>query len=339
MRIINQAVKDFVVKERRACFYFDLAEIEKNFSSLAGLADKQIHFIFPVKSFNREEILLLARKHLSGFDVSNSQEMEAIRNLYGKDNILWSSSPVPWTADGLNIFMDGSHTRVTWPEGLKRSLRVRLDSSSRFGTDLATIVPGDLIKQQVTALHFHHGDETTTAMALPLAIKQIAKLVKEVDQITHINLGGSFGSLAIQDIEDIVNLARTELPHQQIIFEPGRWISRNAGLLLGRVEDINIASGKGYVTTSLSRDCHLRWHNQQFRFSFHSMSLAPTKSCTDILIGGATCHEADTIGQIQDDDLELAIGDLVAVSDVTGYSVAWNHAFNGIPAAEVIFLN
>lgn len=344
MSILNQALKDFVAKERKASFYFDLNEIDKNLSFLQGLQDEQVQFIFPVKSFSRAEVLRLANQRLSGFDVSNQPEMDLIRSIKRDHATIWSSSPILWSSGDLDIFMDGAHLGVTWPAGVKRSLRVHMDDvalhpSSRFGTSLKTLAGDGLVNNKICALHFHHGDEGTSKVVLPFVIKKIASLVKQLDQVTHINLGGSFGSLGQQEIADIVLLARQELPNKKIIFEPGRWLSRNAGFLIGKIEEINAMAGRGYITTSLSRDCHLRWHNQKFKLSFHPMNLNTPIGCSDVVVGGATCHEADTIGTIQNSNLKLSVGDLVVVSDVTGYSLAWNHSFNGIAAADVVFMN
>ncbi|MBA2542666.1 MAG: hypothetical protein H0V17_23685, partial [Deltaproteobacteria bacterium] len=53
-----------------------------------------------------------------------------------------------------------------------------------------------------------------------------------------------------------------------------------------------------------------------------------------VLLVGPTCFEDDVIGEWIVED-ELALGARVIVRHVTGYAIAWNTGFHGVPPAVV----
>ena len=53
------------------------------------------------------------------------------------------------------------------------------------------------------------------------------------------------------------------------------------------------------------------------------------------MLAGPTCFEEDVIGEWLVED-ELAVGSRVIVRNVSGYAVAWNCGFHGVPAADVV---
>jgi len=339
----NRCLKDFVAHERFACFYFDLAEIEKRARQLIQLASPQVRFIFPVKSFPNPEVLkIMAHTHM-GFDVSNQTELEQVRPFVKSGDTLWSSSPVPWNTEIPGMLMDGGHLGAPWPEKATRSLRVCFHEKkagfvSRFGVDLSELTPAMLSSAKLSALHFHQGQEPFNREGWIKAVEHIGDLVRSVPEISQINLGGGFANLTSDELGCLIELARKKIPDRLLYFEPGRWICGEAGKLLGRVTDCALFGQKAVVTSTLSRDCHLRWQRRRFEINLHPMKESEATSCTELLIGGATCHEGDSIGHLVDGRWSVARGDLIVVNGVSGYSLSWNHGFNGITAAEVQFI-
>lgn len=339
----NRAVKDFVVHQRERCFYFDISEIKKNASLLKSLEDDQIKFIFPVKSFPHASVLTMVAEVLSGFDVSNATEFNLVKDLVEEEHIIWSSSPAPWSSTHPRIIMDGAHLEAHWGTQAQRSLRVRLGElvpqhPSRFGTSLADIEGNKLQRQNVTALHFHHGQEPFNLRALEVGIEHLSLLVKQVPGITHVNLGGGFADLQEKDIRGIVVLAKKSFPAQTVVFEPGRWICGDAGLLIGKIAEINLQGRRAHATTTISRDCHLKWQRDLFEIRIQALAGSAGLLCDEVVVGGATCSENDKVGTIHQRGLKISREDLVLVRGVSGYSVAWNHSFNGIAAADVLMM-
>lgn len=329
------AVKDFVLQGRSTCFYFDLGEIEGNMKALMALGDERVKFIFPVKSFPHKEVLQIAGRYMNGFDVSNSAELDLVKPYLKSQDVVWSSSPHTWTPDIGHVVMDGAHLQAAWPKDAQRAVRVHVSTAqfhSRFGTPVDDIRQADLVREGVTALHYHHGEIPVNLPALTQGLERIAELIGDQSQITRINLGGGFSGLSHDDIEALVALARRLFSRQGIVFEPGRWLCRSAGLLLGSVTETSPRA-----VTSISRDCHLRWHREPFTLAIHAMHLGETRKFAKVEFVGASCNEGDRLGEVSAKEIALAQGDLLVVDNVTGYSLAWNHSFNGVPAADVVF--
>jgi diaminopimelate decarboxylase len=334
-RFVSFAVKDFILHARSSCFYFDLAELEAKMRALVGLGDEQVKFIFPVKSFPHKEVLQLAGHYLNGFDVSNHAELELVKPWCKSQDILWSSSPHVWTPDIDKVVMDGAHVNAAWPQEATRALRVHVPSPqlrSRFGTSVDDVKHADLEREGITALHFHHGEIPVNLSAMSHGLERIAKLLGDHGHITQVNLGGGFSGLSDGDVEALVRLARRLFRRQMIVFEPGRWLCGSAGILVGSVTETI-----PHAVTTLSRDGHLRWQREPFTIAIHPLHLGEPQKFSRIKFVGASCNEADQLGEISAKEISLAKGDLVVVNNVTGYSLAWNHSFNGVAAADVVF--
>jgi diaminopimelate decarboxylase len=60
-----------------------------------------------------------------------------------------------------------------------------------------------------------------------------------------------------------------------------------------------------------------------------------------LILSGATCHEKDQLGvfRIVHDGTTFPIkpNDPILLSNINGYSFAWNTGFNGVPKAKVRF--
>ena len=339
----NRALKHFFVAQTESCYYFHLNEIAENAQKLAAMADDQVSFIFPVKSFPHPEVLSLLAKTHRGFDVSNLHEYSLIERWLKPGDLVWSSSPSPWQPpEGRSIVMDGASLAARWPDGSPRSLRVRLTGrpggfTSRFGYPLEGLTARDLAEQQITGLHFHHGQEPYGLEKFVQAVNLMSGLVAQAPHITHINLGGGFASLQLSEIQQVVQRARQAFPKQKLIFEPGRWVCGDAGLLLGRVKQLTPEEGRLVAITSLSRECHLKWQRETFAVSFYAVGEHPAHEASQVLVGGLTCSESDRVADIRA-NVKIAEGDVVLVSGVSGYSFAWNRTFNGVPAADVVFI-
>ncbi|RLB47283.1 MAG: hypothetical protein DRI90_26500, partial [Deltaproteobacteria bacterium] len=91
---------------------------------------------------------------------------------------------------------------------------------------------------------------------------------------------------------------------------------------------------------NLSGACHLRW---SYPFPIDS-SGRPARGSGEVeaVLVGPTCCENDVIGRFAVHHPErkgpLRVGDTLLFGGISGYSLAWNIAFNGIPPARVTLL-
>jgi len=65
----------------------------------------------------------------------------------------------------------------------------------------------------------------------------------------------------------------------------------------------------------------------------------PKQGFNFIIFTGATCYERDQLGifRVKGSVLPIKPGDPILLSNINGYSFAWQTGFNGVPKAKVRF--
>lgn len=144
-----------------------------------------------------------------------------------------------------------------------------------------------------------------------------------------VDLGGSWHG--VDDLDAALAAVRAAIPAgTDLVIEPGRLFARDAGYAIGRVAAARRMADRELRVTTLSRIAHLRWSPVEL------VGRAPAPGTgMKVTFAGATCFEDDVIG----DWIVAApppVGATVAWSGVTGYSLAWNRGFSGVPAAAIV---
>ena len=130
---------------------------------------------------------------------------------------------------------------------------------------------------------------------------------------------------------DLASFIRNET--REITLEPGRFFSENFGYAFSRVNSIKDAADATYLEGSISPSISMKWIRNT-RFQVFPWGSEKMKLKNPVFYGGPTCFEGDTI-QLTDNDtssLEVSVGDYILFNHISGYSLAWNHTFNGIKA-------
>jgi diaminopimelate decarboxylase len=190
----------------------------------------------------------------------------------------------------------------------------------------------------------HNGIEEYTHFATELW--QLAQNLGVGERLRTVNFGGGLWPLSNSDLLTLFAQVRSQFPPSvHVLFEPGRRFTKGAGWALTRVRSAKtLTRTQGRSThvrvVDLSRVGHLKWSNSAPRVPLpvvnHSRSI--------LEIVGPTCYEDDLflrqcLEETQDADTLLPVGSLVLLEGVTGYSSAWNHSFNGLPQAQVVFFD
>jgi diaminopimelate decarboxylase len=117
----------------------------------------------------------------------------------------------------------------------------------------------------------------------------------------------------------------------EIIIEPGRLVSEGAGFACGTIVVVRELDDRPLYVLDLSRICHLRWSQVEL------VAQAPHPGeGRRALFVGPTCFEDDVVGEWTVTPAHLHIRGRVVLRGVSGYAVAWNTSFGGVPAAEVV---
>lgn len=341
---------------------FSAARLEQNVRDLAGAARAAgITTLFALKSFPHPEVRALVAAHLDGFDAASAEEVrDAGASGSGAGaGVLSIADPSGRAAESAagwrgRLIVSCETVEQVEAAPVRAEIAIRISASiagrdpavgavldgsghrrSRFGqlglgTDRAQ-VPAMVRAAggRPIGLHVHHGQVTATSAERFIATARAVLAYAEVTP-QFLDLGGAWHG--ITDLSRAFAELRAALPAEiELIVEPGRLVTAGAGFARGTVLVARELEDRPLRVLDLSRICHLRWSQVEL------VSAAPHPGeGRRALFVGPTCYEDDVIGEWSITPAQLPAGAPVVLRGVTGYAVAWNTSFGGVPAAEVV---
>ncbi|PAU86824.1 diaminopimelate decarboxylase [Pseudomonas sp. WN033] len=221
---------------------------------------------------------------------------------------------------------------------------------NKFGIDIAKAPEvyrraADLPNIDVCGVDCHIGsqltDDTPFLDALDRLLALIDQLAADGIRIRHLDLGGGLG-VTYRDEQpptpgDYLAKVRAQLKGRELtlLFEPGRSIVANAGVLLTRVNLLKPTEHKDFAIIDAAM-------NDLIRPALYSawMGIDPVKPRNDVParswdIVGPVCETGDFLGKER--ELALAEGDLLAVRSAGAYGFVMSSNYNTRPrAAELL---
>ncbi|WP_333608439.1 diaminopimelate decarboxylase [Arsukibacterium sp.] len=223
--------------------------------------------------------------------------------------------------------------------------------ANKFGVDI--LLAPQIYRQAASMSHIelvgvdcHIGSQLTETQPFLDALEKLLALIEQLAAegivLKHIDIGGGLGVTYDKEqppepsayIQQVV--ARLEAyPHLELIMEPGRAISANAGVLLTQVEYLKPGQEKNFAIVDAAMNDLLRpalygaWQN--------IVPVERQPDATPILydVVGPVCETGDFLGK--DRLLALAEGDLLAVRSAGAYGFTMSSNYNSRPrAAEVM---
>ena len=197
---------------------------------------------------------------------------------------------------------------------------------------------------RVHGIDCHIGSQLTEIPPFVAALQKLLGLVDQLAadgiQISHIDIGGGLG-IRYRDetpppVADYINALGACLGKraQKILFEPGRSLVGNTGVLLTRVEYLKHGANRNFAVVDAAMNDLMRpalydaWHDIR--------PVSPRQSATRRYeIVGPVCESGDFLGR--DRELNLAEGDLLAIMSAGAYGMSMSSNYNTRPrAAEVM---
>lgn len=186
-------------------------------------------------------------------------------------------------------------------------------------------------------------DPAPAAEAAAKILGLVDALAAEGIRLHHLDLGGGMGirykdetvPTAVEYLAPM--LAVVAGRKEQLLFEPGRSLVGNAGLLLTRVELLKHGEEKNFAVVDaamndLARPALYDAYHEMKKVGSGGTAPAATK-CYEIV--GPICESGDFLGH--DRDLALSPGDLLAILSAGAYGMAMSSNYNTRPrAAEVM---
>ncbi len=199
----------------------------------------------------------------------------------------------------------------------------------------------------IIGIDFHIGSQITSILPFIDSIKSIKSLVsdlkKENINITHIDVGGGLG--ISYEGEDIVRKADyiKEITDSlrdlnvNILFEPGRSVIGDCGLLVTQIQYIKESESKNFMIVDASMSELIR---PPLYNAFHKITpiLKRDKSHKKYDIVGPVCESADFLGKER--SMNSEVYDLLVVEDVGAYGFVLSSNYNTRPKpSEYIITN
>ncbi len=199
----------------------------------------------------------------------------------------------------------------------------------------------------IVGVDCHIGSQLTTTEPFMDALARLLKLIDQLDaeldiQLKHMDLGGGIGVCYTDEvppsIHDYIQAVREKIAGRNLalVFEPGRSIAANAGIMLTQVEFLKITDDKNFAIIDGAM-------NDLIRPALYSayMEIIPVQLSDDDSqaaqwdLVGPVCETGDFLGK--DRKLTLKAGDLLAVCSAGAYGFTMSSNYNSRNrAAEVM---
>ncbi|MDD1021308.1 diaminopimelate decarboxylase [Pseudomonas sp. TNT2022 ID1048] len=295
-----------------------------------GQADK---IVFSGVGKTRDDMRRALEVGVHCFNVESAEELERLQLVAAE---LGVRAPISLR---VNPDVDaGTHPYIS--TGLKEN---------KFGIDIATaedvyIRAAQLPNLDIVGVDCHIGSQLTTLAPFIDALDRLLDLVDRLGEcgiyLRHIDLGGGLG-VRYRDEEpplaaDYIRAVRERLDGRDLalVFEPGRFIVANAGVLLTRVEYLKHTEHKDFAIVDGAMNDLIRPALYQ---AWMDVSAVQPRDAEPRIydIVGPICETGDFLAKER--HLALAEGDLLAVHSAGAYGFVMSSNYNTRGrAAEVL---
>ncbi len=218
-------------------------------------------------------------------------------------------------------------------------------AESKFGMDLDTARSvfsrrSHFSSLSLCGLHVHIGSQIVTGRPFVEAFWKVLKFIEELEEegikIEYLNLGGGLGVIySNENPQTADQFARQILPlfkgrNYRLIFEPGRFISANAGILVGRVLYIKQTKHKNFAIVDAGMNDLIRptlygAHHEVWPLVKKDQAV---KWMYDVV--GPICESGDFLAKDRHIQ-ELRAGDCVAFMTAGAYGFVMASNYNSRP--------
>lgn len=286
-----------------------------------------------------EEIEFALKENILMLNVESTPELEDIDRVAGR---LAKRAPV---ALRVNPDIDPkTHPHVA--TGL---------AQSKFGIEISEAIEGYKLAQslpnvQILGVHKHIGSQITRVEPFTNSLARIVNLVDELEKIgielEYVDVGGGWGiSYGDEEASTPLDFARAIMPlieglKHKVIFEPGRIIVGNAGILVSKVLYIKETKDKTFVIVDAAINDFIR---PTLYGAYHEIIPVRQSPITDdrlpitVDVVGPICETGDFFARDRNLPV-LKAGELVAILDVGAYGFSMSSNYNARPRVPEVMV-
>jgi len=198
---------------------------------------------------------------------------------------------------------------------------------------------------EVVGVDCHIGSQLTEISPFIEALQRLLDLIDRLAtvgvEIRHLDLGGGLGVRYRDEtpppIADYIAAVRAEVGDRplQLMFEPGRSISADAGILVTRVDSLKYNSTNNFAIVDAAMNDMLRPALYQAWLDIIPVTLDRDSLLCHYDVVGPICETSDFLGKHR--EMCIVEGDLLAVSGAGAYGFTMSSNYNSrTRAAEVM---
>lgn len=222
---------------------------------------------------------------------------------------------------------------------------------NKFGIDINTALDVYTKAQamghvKIKGIDCHIGSQLTETAPFVDALKRVLglmdKLAEKGIEIEHLDLGGGLG-VCYKDEEpptpqEYIAALKTELGHRDIalIFEPGRSISANAGVLLSQVEFLKPGPEKNFAIIDAAMNDMIRPSLYQAWLDLVPLELREGEG-EEYDFVGPVCETGDFLAKQR--CLNIVSGDVLALKGSGAYGFTMSSNYNSRPKLAEIMVD
>lgn len=312
-------------------------EIER--AVMAGFAPQDI--VFSGVGKTAEEIALALDRGLYQFNVESEGELEEISRVATAKG---AAAPITFR---VNPDVDAmTHTKIATGRA-EDKFGVSWQDAERLYARAA-----DLPGIRIVGLDVHIGSQLTALEPFEAAFRRVADLVRRLREEGHcidrLDLGGGLGvpyggpEAGLPPLpSDYGRMVRNILGHLdcELLFEPGRVIVGNAGVLVSRVVYVKKGESRNFLVLDAAMNDLLR---PSLYDAYHDIvpvrASVPDGDTMRVDVVGPVCETGDRFAADREMPI-LAPGDLVAIMTAGAYGAVMSSMYNSRPLVPEVLVN
>ena len=199
---------------------------------------------------------------------------------------------------------------------------------------------------KLEALSVHIGSQILNDTPFRKTLNVMSKLIKELKlNLKYVDLGGGFG-ISYTDKEKPINLSKySKLVHNfskklncKIIFEPGRSIIGNTGLLISKIQFIKKGANKNFIILDAGMNDFMRPALYEAFHKIIPISKKSSRMKDKIEFVGPICETTCKFG-VYKNYPKINENEFVAITNVGAYGSSLSSNYNTRPLVAEILIN
>lgn len=216
-------------------------------------------------------------------------------------------------------------------------------SSNKFGVDSKTALliykrRKDFSNIQFTGIDMHIGSQLTSVSPFVEAVQKLSELYMEIDKdglkLKHFDVGGGMGVKYNNENSFSINeFAEKTIPlfkklNCEIIFEPGRFLTANGGILVTEVLYNKKNGDKNFIIVDAAMNDLLRPSIYQAYHHIQQVNKTAVRENIIADVVGPVCESGDYFARDREITQPIA-GELLAVMSAGAYGMVMSSNYNG----------